>query len=159
MFKRPDEVATFINYLEEFILAVIQNQFDSSIEAASHLNRKRAALESYLCEQSGISDQTEPEAYKCPDCGSDMKERRNRESGNKFYGCIKFPNCRGTRDENGLSKEEREERKYRTHAANYGMTEKQQQSGFSFNREKRNPVTEVSPPKSEVVKNFNPFAK
>lgn len=45
---------------------------------------------------------------KCPICQAKMISRTNRQSGNKFWGCSKFPQCKGTRDEMGLSREERE---------------------------------------------------
>lgn len=54
-----------------------------------------------------------PEDIVCPDCGGKMIMRTNRQSGNKFWGCATFPKCRGTRDEMGLSKEEREIEKER----------------------------------------------
>jgi hypothetical protein len=34
---------------------------------------------------------------KCPRCQSQMVERKNRNTGQTFYGCSKFPECRGTR--------------------------------------------------------------
>jgi hypothetical protein len=34
---------------------------------------------------------------KCPRCGSTMFLRTNRSSGSKFYGCSRFPRCKGTR--------------------------------------------------------------
>lgn len=34
---------------------------------------------------------------KCPRCGSKMIERTNRKNGQKFYGCSRYPKCRGTR--------------------------------------------------------------
>ena len=34
---------------------------------------------------------------KCPKCGSMMVPRQNRTNGNMFFGCEKFPECRGTR--------------------------------------------------------------
>ena len=33
----------------------------------------------------------------CPKCGSAMVERTNRDSGEPFLGCTRFPACRGTR--------------------------------------------------------------
>jgi len=33
----------------------------------------------------------------CPKCGAAMIERSNRASGEKFWGCPKYPACRGTR--------------------------------------------------------------
>lgn len=33
----------------------------------------------------------------CPQCGGRMRERKNRASGSKFFGCAKYPGCKGTR--------------------------------------------------------------
>ena len=33
---------------------------------------------------------------KCPRCGSKMIERTNRKTGQTFYGCSRYPKCRGT---------------------------------------------------------------
>lgn len=43
----------------------------------------------------------------CPECEGPMVARTNRQNGDKFWGCKKYPNCRGTRDKEGLSREER----------------------------------------------------
>lgn len=40
---------------------------------------------------------TEPKPA-CPDCGAIMVLRRNRNTGQKFWACNRFPDCRGTRD-------------------------------------------------------------
>ena len=34
----------------------------------------------------------------CPLCGGPLALRRNRRDGNPFWGCRRFPRCRGTRD-------------------------------------------------------------
>jgi DNA-binding helix-hairpin-helix protein with protein kinase domain len=36
-------------------------------------------------------------ATSCPRCGSRMVKRRNRSRGNYFWGCSRYPSCRGTR--------------------------------------------------------------
>lgn len=33
----------------------------------------------------------------CPKCGSNMVRRSNRRDGTQFWGCARFPGCRGTR--------------------------------------------------------------
>ncbi|MFC5741804.1 restriction endonuclease [Dyella tabacisoli] len=33
----------------------------------------------------------------CPKCGADMVQRSNRSSKDRFWGCAKYPACRGTR--------------------------------------------------------------
>ncbi len=32
----------------------------------------------------------------CPDCDSEMVLRKNRETGEEFWGCSRYPECRGT---------------------------------------------------------------
>ena len=151
MFEKPDEVIEFVDHLEKFILAVINNLMSNNVEDAVALNRKRVELEACITKLSGARlDIPKPDILECPDCGSEMRLRTNRQDGNKFWGCTKYPNCRGTRDEDGLSKEQREEEKH-----NKELIDKE--GGFSFNRDKRNPVTEVSPPVDTGW--VNPFAK
>lgn len=41
--------------------------------------------------------QRETDLTKCPQCGSKMIERANRKTGQTFYGCSRYPKCRGTR--------------------------------------------------------------
>lgn len=42
-----------------------------------------------------------PVNHKCPKCNAPMLERYNKSSGEMFYGCSKFPECRGTRQSDG----------------------------------------------------------
>lgn len=66
---------------------------------------------------------------KCPECNGDMVSRRNKASGEMFWGCKKYPNCKGTRDSFGRSKMEREiERE--------DEAQKPADERFRFNREK-----------------------
>lgn len=44
-----------------------------------------------------------PESVKCPECGGPMLSRKNQASGQRFWGCLRFPDCRGTRDTDGES--------------------------------------------------------
>ena len=45
-----------------------------------------------------------PVNHKCPKCNSQMLERYNKSSGEMFYGCSRFPDCRGTRQSDGTVK-------------------------------------------------------
>lgn len=150
MFKRTDEVETFTNYLEKFILAVIVHT--QLPDTAPSLNRKRQDLENYIAELASIAD-IEPEVYLCPDCGSEMVERKNREKGTKFYGCKKYPNCKGTRDSDGLSKAERDEKKYKTDETY------PQDNGFSFNKKRNLDDKLGNPPVEAKIGWVNPFKK
>lgn len=152
MFKSAEQVTTFIDLLEKFTKAVIHHQRTGMAGDATVLNKARGALEEFTMVACGIttaSDNT-TDTWQCPDCGGEMALRTNRTNGDKFYGCRKYPQCRGTRDSSGLSKAEREEQKYKTHQSNYS-----QESGFSFNKGLRNAATEASPPQVD----FNPFHK
>ena len=39
-----------------------------------------------------------PGVPECPRCGAIMVARRRRSDGSPFWGCSRFPACRGTRD-------------------------------------------------------------
>lgn len=49
-----------------------------------------------------------PENVKCPDCDGPMLSRLNAATRDRFWGCRKYPQCKGTRDNQGRSKAERE---------------------------------------------------
>lgn len=48
-----------------------------------------------------------PENVKCPECDGPMKPRKSKFG--IFWGCERFPLCKGTRDSNGDSKRDKEE--------------------------------------------------
>ena len=48
-----------------------------------------------------------PENLKCPDCGGDMISRKNSKTDQRFWGCKMYPECKGTRDTDGLSKDDK----------------------------------------------------
>jgi ssDNA-binding Zn-finger/Zn-ribbon topoisomerase 1 len=87
-------------------------------------------LEDYIKEQCGLVEKPVDETvtYKCPECGGEMLLRTNRQNDQKFWGCKKYPDCRGTRDSSGLSRAERDAEKK--------IVDVNQQSGFSFNRKR-----------------------
>lgn len=41
------------------------------------------------------------ENVKCPLCGGAMTSRKNRISGQRFWGCNGYPDCRGTLNTDG----------------------------------------------------------
>jgi ssDNA-binding Zn-finger/Zn-ribbon topoisomerase 1 len=49
------------------------------------------------------------ENIKCPECGGKMIPRNGKYG--KFWGCNNYPDCKGTRDSLGRSKEDRESEK------------------------------------------------
>ena len=52
---------------------------------------------------------SKPENVTCPKCGGPMASRANRQTGQRFWGCRAFPECKGTRDTDGNSASERYE--------------------------------------------------
>jgi ssDNA-binding Zn-finger/Zn-ribbon topoisomerase 1 len=52
------------------------------------------------------------ENLKCPLCQGDMVSRKGPYGS--FWGCKKYPECKGTRDSEGLSREERRQEKERS---------------------------------------------
>lgn len=64
------------------------------------------------------------EDVKCPECGGPMVSRKGTYG--IFWGCKKYPNCRGTRDSMGRSKAERDAEKDKEPVSH--------QDGFPFRR-------------------------
>lgn len=52
-----------------------------------------------------------PENLKCPECGGAMVSRLNKKQNSRFWGCVDYPSCNGTRDVEGKSKYEKEAEK------------------------------------------------
>jgi ssDNA-binding Zn-finger/Zn-ribbon topoisomerase 1 len=48
-----------------------------------------------------------PENVKCPECDGPMIPRTNKTNNTKFWGCRDFPVCKGTRDSQGMSKQDK----------------------------------------------------
>ncbi|MBQ8708868.1 MAG: topoisomerase DNA-binding C4 zinc finger domain-containing protein [Succinivibrionaceae bacterium] len=46
----------------------------------------------------------DPSAPACPNCGKPMVKRKSSKTGNEFWGCSGFPNCRGLIDIDGYNK-------------------------------------------------------
>lgn len=68
----------------------------------------------------------------CPDCGGKMLSRSSQYG--VFWGCLKYPECKGTRDVNGRSKADREEWKKKQQGEDYEHDDKDVTNKFSFKR-------------------------
>ena len=44
-----------------------------------------------------LPDVPEDQIPPCPKCGHTMRVRANRTNGDMFFGCTKYPDCKGTR--------------------------------------------------------------
>lgn len=132
MFRTKADVTKFVDNLEAFIQAVVTNKFSHQVEDAVYLNKMRDKLTDHIEVIFQITEAVvdETKTFPCPDCGGPMLLRTNRQNGDKFWGCTKYPNCRGTRDSAGLSRAERQAEldKQRENIV--------QDAGFSFNRKR-----------------------
>jgi len=64
----------------------------------------------------------------CPDCGGQMVSRKSQYG--TFWGCKKYPECKGTRDSEGRSKADRAKEK----GEDYEKDVKDEVNKFSFKR-------------------------
>jgi ssDNA-binding Zn-finger/Zn-ribbon topoisomerase 1 len=44
---------------------------------------------------------SKPEDVTCPDCGGPMVSRLNKRENSRFWGCKRYPDCRGTLNVDG----------------------------------------------------------
>lgn len=76
---------------EELLKLVAEVQNRSSYAAAKVTQQYRAV-------ESAAKVQQDTEKKSCPKCGSDMVKRiakRGANTGNMFFGCSRYPDCRG----------------------------------------------------------------
>jgi len=57
----------------------------------------RAATIDIIAAVTTPRDSTPPANPVCPKCGTEMVQRSNRQTKDHFWGCPKYPACRGTR--------------------------------------------------------------
>ena len=74
----------------ERLLELVREVQREAIASPAHGDGSRRT-EPVLPTQATIS------APQCPTCGSTMLHRRNRRTGDQFWGCPAYPRCRGTR--------------------------------------------------------------
>lgn len=68
---------------------------NSTNYSVSYLNKKIG--ETFSLDLLGVEEESKRSiSPKCPRCGSDMKVRKNRKDLSKFWGCSRYPNCKGT---------------------------------------------------------------
>lgn len=63
----------------------------SALEATKETSRAHV----HHVREKATRKKTDP--TKCPRCGWKMIERTNRKTGQTFFGCSRYPKCRGTR--------------------------------------------------------------
>lgn len=71
----------------------LENNRSVRKEHVQNLERKAAAKANVLSPSPASAEGQ----LSCPKCGGELAKRTNRKTGDVFWGCTKFPKCRGTR--------------------------------------------------------------
>lgn len=80
-------------FTEKLLGQALESDGAGRIKHLQNLERKAAAKT--VAQSSRPSDSVSP--ILCPKCGGEMLQRANRKTGDPFWGCRRFPKCRGTR--------------------------------------------------------------
>lgn len=81
------------------VVVVGENELGSLVEGLSE-NSLQPGIRTRLTHVRHVKTQVakrQNDAAKCPRCGAKLVERANRQSGEQFLGCSRFPRCKGTR--------------------------------------------------------------
>lgn len=97
-----DQLEKAINHIGAKLIS-IEDKLDQIGDGLESLCR------TYLADRQGkpvtqLARPATPVNHKCPKCNAKMVERYNKSSGEMFYGCSMFPDCRGTRQSDGTVK-------------------------------------------------------
>jgi len=94
----------YINYIKSFenpifrtseVNQIIRTLKNNSLEKSRTTNKAHiSSLKNNHNKSSGIY--TDDPKITCKRCGSAMKERRNKQTGEEFLGCSSFPRCKNT---------------------------------------------------------------
>lgn len=94
----------YINYIKSFsnpvfrtseVNQIIRNLKNNSLEKSRSTNK--AHISSLKNNHNNLSNMYKKDPkITCKRCGSVMKERHNKKTGEKFLGCSSFPKCKNT---------------------------------------------------------------
>jgi len=101
----PPEVVQGVNELANFIKArsvPVFSQFEldritKRIEESRLKPGARTERTHIRNVEEAISRKASAPEQACPRCGGVLVEKRNRQTGNPFLGCKRYPRCKGTR--------------------------------------------------------------
>jgi ssDNA-binding Zn-finger/Zn-ribbon topoisomerase 1 len=83
--------------------------FISRVDCEKYLKEKGNVFshttEIEVTEPSAATETKPNDSMACPECGKKMVSRKGTYG--MFWGCSTYPKCKGTRDEQGRSKEEK----------------------------------------------------
>lgn len=76
-------------------LTVIHTESGWPVMSEKRTNRIKTWPKNLKKKIANIKDRKDEVTF-CDDCGSIMLIRENKENGDKFYGCIEYPECKNT---------------------------------------------------------------
>jgi len=100
----PAEVVDGVSSLVDFIKSKRTRVFaevdvpllvDSLLHKRLHPSLRLNFSDAHIVKRQATDGATTPKA--CPRCGGVMVERANRRTGQRFLGCKRYPQCKGTR--------------------------------------------------------------
>lgn len=101
----PDEVVQgvsgLVSYIESKRVGVIAEENVTRhidlIQSAKMAPDRKTERDHVRNVRSAINVSSGDENVACPRCGNSMVERTNKRTGERFFGCVRFPTCRGVR--------------------------------------------------------------
>lgn len=99
----PDDVVwghrSLVEYIESKRDVVFETQETERLAEGLRKNNRQSSAQTRRAHVRHVRTQLakRQDVTTCPRCGADLVERTNRQSGEKFLGCSRFPRCRGTR--------------------------------------------------------------
>lgn len=104
--KMPENVfrsISYVRYIKSFKTVLFsESQIDEIINAIQ-TGRKAPGLKTHIAHVNHLRDkaaspgQASTSDPVCPKCAAPMMLRTNKKNGDRFWGCTRFPACRGTR--------------------------------------------------------------
>jgi len=93
-----DGLIPFIKARKKRLLSVTQIQTAIRAIEAVRLKNSFRNRRKHVRHVRAIAAARQKQPQPCPICGAEMRLREARQSRTAFWGCSKFPRCRGTRD-------------------------------------------------------------
>lgn len=96
----PDVVANAMLVLLNRVLNMLNRQLKAQGATFTEKGGFRERMTAVRLEERA-KQSAEPDAPTCPECGKAMRKRTARSGktpGQAFWGCVEYPNCRGTRE-------------------------------------------------------------
>jgi ssDNA-binding Zn-finger/Zn-ribbon topoisomerase 1 len=93
---RCNDIKPLEDYFDEKLITGY-GRFCNDCKGTSNKAKSKAKEQSLAQAQERMRAMVGVEPKNCPSCNSAMILRIRKRDGNKFFGCSRFPRCKGTR--------------------------------------------------------------